>query len=66
MRTVSKDGHIATYLIASKLRVTLVKSLSIPRLELCGALVLAQLIDKLRNCLDCRPLALHITRSTLI
>lgn len=51
LRTVSEDGEVTVRLFASKSRVAPVKSLSIPRLELCGALLLSQLVSKLKGCL---------------
>ncbi|XP_018404424.1 PREDICTED: uncharacterized protein LOC108781050 [Cyphomyrmex costatus] len=54
VRSISESGQVESHLIASKSRIAPVKSLSIPRLELCGAVVLAQLINKLKNCLNCK------------
>ncbi|XP_018361211.1 PREDICTED: uncharacterized protein LOC108759962 [Trachymyrmex cornetzi] len=46
MRSINAEGTIEVHLICSKSRVAPVKALSIPRLELCRAQLLAQLMDK--------------------
>ncbi|XP_039960282.1 uncharacterized protein LOC120774624 [Bactrocera tryoni] len=44
-----RGGHIRINLLCSKSRVAPLKPLTIPRLELCGALLLAELIAKVIN-----------------
>ena len=47
VRTVYENGQIDVRLVASKSRVSPLKSQSIPRLELLGALILARLVDSI-------------------
>lgn len=49
VRTIKADGCITTALICSKTRVAPVKSVTIPRLELCGAYLLSKLIGTIIN-----------------
>ena len=46
LRSVNQQGEVTTKLLCSKSRVAPVKKVTLPRLELCGALLLAQLIQK--------------------
>jgi hypothetical protein len=46
LRSVNKQREVTTKLLCSKSRVVPVKKVTLPRLELCGALLLAQLIQK--------------------
>lgn len=52
LRTVNSNGEVYTRLICAKSRVAPLKCLTLPRLELCGALLAAQLTDKVICALD--------------
>lgn len=49
VRTVDEDHNTHIHLIASKSKVAPKKSLTIPRLELCGALLLTQMLTAVRK-----------------
>ncbi|CAG7833185.1 unnamed protein product, partial [Allacma fusca] len=47
LRTISSNGTVQIRLICSKTKVAPVKKVSLPRLELCGALLLTNLMELL-------------------
>ncbi|XP_066152184.1 uncharacterized protein [Euwallacea fornicatus] len=49
IRSIDRNGDITVRLLCVNSRVSPLKSLTIPRLELCGALVMAKLISKSRE-----------------
>ncbi|XP_073831493.1 uncharacterized protein [Musca autumnalis] len=49
---ISSGASISTHLVYSKTKVAPLKTLSIPRLELCGAALLSEMIDSLLPLLD--------------
>ncbi|XP_055701637.1 uncharacterized protein LOC129800919 [Phlebotomus papatasi] len=50
-RTINHQGDISCYLIAAKTRVSPLTTVTIPRLELCGAVLLVRLLKKVQSSL---------------
>ncbi|GBM45351.1 hypothetical protein AVEN_172970-1 [Araneus ventricosus] len=50
-RTVTAAGEVKVKLVASKSRVSPIKQVTIPRLELCSAVLLTKLMDKVQRAL---------------
>ncbi|KAB0790417.1 hypothetical protein PPYR_15214 [Photinus pyralis] len=51
IRTIDAQDKIHVYLLCAKFRVCPIKALTIPRLELCGALIAAKLSEKIQRAL---------------
>lgn len=53
VRSMNQNGQIHVQLLCSKSRIAPLKSLTIPKLELCGALLAAELGNKVTHSLRC-------------
>ena len=67
LRTVDTEGNIKTSLVSSKTKVSPIKRQTIPRLELCGALLLAKLLNHIMRILEIPMIDLYAwTDSTIV
>lgn len=67
IRSVDSSGNIHVYLLCSKGRVAPLKPATIPRLELSGALLMAQLSNKIQTSMKvCFNTIFHWTDSTIV
>ncbi|GFU54342.1 integrase catalytic domain-containing protein [Trichonephila clavipes] len=59
LESISALGEVKVCLVTSKSRVSPVKQISIPRLELCGAVLAAKLMTKVKEALNLQITAVH-------
>ncbi|XP_055711552.1 uncharacterized protein LOC129806804 [Phlebotomus papatasi] len=66
IRTVTPDGEESCRLLCAKSRVAPIKQVTIPRLELCGAVLAVKLIRVVQQSLTCKIDSIHAYTDSMI
>lgn len=66
LRTVSVDSTIYTQLVSAKTKVAPLKSVTIPRLELCGAVLLVRLMKQFVKSLSVETICYYWSDSKIV
>ncbi|GFX15991.1 uncharacterized protein TNCV_3235711 [Trichonephila clavipes] len=66
LKSISALGEVKMCLVTSKSRVSLLKQIYIPRLELCGAVLATKLMKKVKEALNLQITAVHFWSDSTI
>ncbi|GFV81299.1 integrase catalytic domain-containing protein [Trichonephila clavipes] len=66
LKSISALGEVKVCLVTSKSRVSPLKQISIPRLELCGAVLAAKMMKKVKEALNLHITAVHFWSDSTI